>query len=423
MNSPKVVWRVLERVVTGPLAFSFLFVPPIVRAQDDPYQATDQRALGAPGSVTTSTAALANWLTGPCRNEKEKARAIFRWITANISYDADAFFSGRNIRGSAGDALRSRKGVCEGYASLFTELCRKGGLTVEEVSGFAKGYGYQPGENPALKPNHSWNAVRLDGRWELIDCTWGAGYIGDDRRFHRQFNPHYFLTPPGVFIYDHFPEEEQWQLLDPPRSRDAYERTVYVKPAFFALGFSVGQNDAGTIETDGDLTIRLDVARSVAGAATLLTGNSPLGEECSFVQQEGGALVVRAALPKGEHTLRVFAKTARTPGEYAWILDYRVVSRVGSAESFPKKFSGFDDRGAVLVEPYTGVIGAGTSRFHVRAPGAEQAAVIAGETWTVLEGSNGDFSGNATILPGVVTLCARYPGHEEWESLLEFRGK
>ena len=39
--------------------------------------------------------------------------------------------------------------MCEGYASLFTELCRKAGLTVEEIPGFAKGYGYRPGESPA----------------------------------------------------------------------------------------------------------------------------------------------------------------------------------------------------------------------------------------------------------------------------------
>jgi len=404
--------------------FSLLIaISPLLHAQEDEYRAADQRALSAPNSVTGSTSTLAKWLTEPGRTEREKARAIFRWITANISYDAVSFFSGRMVRGSARDALRSRTGVCEGYASLFTELCRRAGLTVEEVTGFAKGYGYMPGESPAQRPNHSWNALRLDDRWELIDCTWGAGYIGEDRRFHRQFNPHYFLTPPDLFIYDHFPEDARWQLIDPPRSRDADERTVYLKPAFFSLGFSVGENGNGTIETDGDLTLRIDVSRPVAGAATVLAGSSPLDEERSFVQQEGGTLVVRAAIPQGDHTLRLFAKPARTPGEYAWIMDYRIVSRRGSGESFPRKFSAFDDRGAVLVEPQAGVIPGGTRRFHVRAPGAEQAAVVAGETWTVLEGKEGDFSGDAAVLPGIVTLCARYPGREEWETLLEFRGK
>lgn len=415
--------RLRAGTLTGLVAFIVCVSLTRSFAQEDENRIPDERALNAPNSVTGSTATLAEWLTGHCRTEKEKARAIFRWITANISYDADVFFSGRPEHGSANDALRSRKGVCEGYASLFTEICRNAGLTVEEVSGFAKGYGYTPGAGPTLKPNHSWNAVRIDGRWQLIDCTWGAGYIGDDRRFHRQFNPHYFLTPPETFIYDHFPEDARWQLIDPPRSRDAYERTVYIKPAFFSLGFSVGENGAGTLETDGDLNLRFDVSRSVAGAATVLEGNSPLGEERSFVQQEGGALVVRAAIPQGDHTLRLFAKPGGTPGEYAWIMDYRVLSRRGSDESFPKKFSAFDDRGAVLLEPYTGTMARGTRRFHLKAPGAEQAAVIVGEAWTILEGSGGDFSGEVNILPGVVTLCARYPGHAEWESLLEFRGK
>ncbi|HTO92755.1 MAG TPA: transglutaminase domain-containing protein [Bacteroidota bacterium] len=409
--------------MTTLVAFSFYAWPAESCAQPVDYRAADERALKAPSSVSGSTRTLAEWLTKTCRTDREKCRAIFRWITANISYDADAFFSGRTSSGTAQDALRTRRGVCEGYASLFTELCRKGGLTVEEIPGFAKGYGYRPGESPALKPNHSWNAVRLDDRWELIDCTWGAGYIGDDRRFHRQFNPHYFLTPAGEFIYDHFPENSRWQLLDPPRSRDAYEHTVYVKPSFFALGFSVGENGAGTIETEGELTLRIQVSRGVAGAATLLAGSAPLDEERSFVQQEGEALVVRAAVPRGEHTLRLFAKPARTAGEYAWIMDYRIVSGSGSDASFPKKFSAFDDRGAVLVEPYAGTLSGGAHRFHVRAPGAEEAAVIVGESWTLLKGSGGDFSGDAPVLPGVVTLCARYPGRQEWESLLEFRGQ
>ncbi|HUI11160.1 MAG TPA: transglutaminase domain-containing protein [Bacteroidota bacterium] len=405
------------------LLFPFFFVPISLRAQNDIYRAADERALAAPASVTGSTATLARWLAGSLQSDREKARAIFRWITANISYDAEAFFSGRPTVGSARDALRSRRGVCEGYSSLFTELSRSAGLTVEEIPGNAKGYGYAAGNGSGVPENHSWNAIRLDGRWQLIDCTWGAGYIGDDRRFHRQFNPHYFLTPPGEFIYDHYPDDAAWQLIDPPRSREEYKNTVYLKPAFFALGFSVGENGAGTIHTGGALTLRIDVSGNVAGAATVLDGSSPLDERCTFVQQEGNSLVVRGAIPAGDHTLRLFAKPALTPGEYAWILDYRVVSDGGSNDSFPKKFSAFDDRGARLIEPVAGVLAAGPRRFHIGAPGALQAAVVAGEEWTVLQGTGGDFSGEAAVRPGSVTVCARYPGHDEWEIILEFKGR
>jgi len=394
-------------------------------AQEDQYRDPDERALSAPLSVTESPAALADWLTGTSHSERDKARAIFRWITANISYDADAFFSGQIAPASAEDALRSRRGVCEGYAGLFSELCRKAGLEVAGIPGYAKGYGYAAGRSSGRKPNHSWNAIRLDGRWQLIDCTWGAGYIGDDRRFHRQFNPHYFLTSPGEFIYDHFPEKDSWQLLDPPRSREEFENTVYLKPAFFVLGFSVGSNGAGTLRTDGELTLRLGVTGSVAGAATLTSENSTLDERTTFVQQEGQALVVRASIPAGDRTLRLFARSAGTPGEYAWILDYRVVStgRRESQSLYPKKYGAFDDRRVVLVEPVRGVLPRGTTRFHIHAPGAEQAAVVVGKAWSVLDGTAGEFSGVAHVMPGAVTLCARYPGHEEWESLLEYRGK
>jgi hypothetical protein len=404
--------------------------PPQTSAQDAPgrdYRTVDEHALAAPVSAEPSFKSLAAWLTGPCRTDEEKARVIFRWITRNIDYDVDALLSGGPMSGSAEEALRTRRGVCEGYAGLFMELAKAAGIKAAKISGFAKGYGYSPGQPLGRVPNHSWNAVSIDGRWKLMDCTWGAGYIGNDRKFHRAFDPHFFFTPPREFIFDHLPEKEEWQLLDPPRSRGEFERQVYVKPGFFTLGLTLGENAGGTLHADGEVLVRLGISHSIAGVAALFKGERNTDDRYAFVQNEPGALVVRVTPPDtGEYTLRLFAKATADTGMYAWILDYTIESskRLKEFPAYPRKFSAFDTGNVRLIAPISGLLKGGSlQQFRLKIPWAEKAAVVVNEYWTYLERDGEELKGEVTIQSGSVSVCAKYPGHEEWETLLEYTGK
>ena len=404
--------------------------PAQVPARDAPvpdYRSLDDHALAAPGSVQTSFKSLAAWLTSPCRSDEEKARVIFRWITQNIEYDVNALLAGGPMSGNAEDALRTRRGVCEGYAGLFMELASASGIRSVKISGFAKGYGYSPGQQLGKFPNYSWNAVSIDGRWRLIDCTWGAGYIGNDRKFHRAFDPHFFFTPPREFIYDHLPEKEDWQLLDHPMSRGDYEREVYVKPGFFTMGLALGENSAGTLRADGEVVVRLGTTHPIAGVAALFKGERNTDDRCAFVQDELRALVVRVSPPDtGEYTLRLFAKATGDTGMYAWIMDYRIASsrRLREFPAYPRKFSAFDTGNVCLIAPISGLLKGGSmQKFRLKIPWAEKAAVVVNEYWTYLERDREDLAGDVTIQPGTVSVCAKYPGREEWDTLLEYPGK
>ena len=70
---------------------------PAVTRQTDDYTAIDQHALHTPKSAERTIASLAAYLTRPARNDREKARAIFRWITANIAYDDVAAMTGTRL--------------------------------------------------------------------------------------------------------------------------------------------------------------------------------------------------------------------------------------------------------------------------------------------------------------------------------------
>src|SRR5262249_47403666 len=137
---------------------------------------------------------------------------------------------------SAEAVLKSRKTVCAGYANLFEQLAREAGLEVVHITGSSKGYGYAAGTKPAT--NHAWNAVKFDGRWHLIDATWGAGSVEAKKGFVKALEEHWFLTPPDQFILSHFPTEPASQFLTVPVDEDTYRKWPRVPTALFALGVS-----------------------------------------------------------------------------------------------------------------------------------------------------------------------------------------
>ncbi len=180
---------------------------------------------------------LAVKLTSPFGTELEKARAIFSWITQHIAYNTGIFASIKKqyasrfefdpldtiANWSSGEemsairVLHRRVTVCEGYARLFKVLCSYAGLKAEVVTGFARPNATRPSK---FRSNHSWNAVRIDSVWHLVDATWGSGYVDHREEFVQQINEAYFLPSPSSFIRDHYPENLRWTLMEntPPVS-------------------------------------------------------------------------------------------------------------------------------------------------------------------------------------------------------------
>lgn len=205
-----------------------------------PDDAIDRHALAAPATAEQSIAALAKYLAEPAKNDREKARAIFRWMTDRIAYDADSFLAGRPAGDcSAAAVFRTRKTVCAGYADLFAQLCTKTGLEAATIHGYAKGYGYTPDEK--ARTNHAWNAVKIDGAWRLVDATWASGSVDARKGFLKALDEYFFLTPPESLIFTHLPEQPRWQLLDPPVARQTFIRWPKIEVGLFKGGVSPRQ--------------------------------------------------------------------------------------------------------------------------------------------------------------------------------------
>ena len=106
------------------------------------------------------------------------------------------------------------KTVCEGYSRLYIELAEYLGLMVKYIAGYAKEYGYEPG-NKLGRPDHAYNAIKLDNNWYLLDPTWGACNYekkNKNKKNRDDYNDYYFCTDPELLIRSHFPKQDNWKL-------------------------------------------------------------------------------------------------------------------------------------------------------------------------------------------------------------------
>jgi len=106
------------------------------------------------------------------KNDYEKSKKIYKWITTNINYDYE------KARIIAKDASRTqsgtivcyntKKGICFDYSSLFVSMCRANGIKVSLVTGL--------GYSGMAWGDHSWNQFYYpeQKRWVNVDTTFGV---------------------------------------------------------------------------------------------------------------------------------------------------------------------------------------------------------------------------------------------------------
>ncbi len=198
--------------------------PCLLEAQD--FSKADERAHATPFPKNQNLQALASALTEGLTTEKEKARAIFVWISKNICYDVQSFENRADLepelqqkQALPTEVLRRKKCVCAGYANLFKALCDASGVEALTATGKTK-----DSQGRVSRGSHAWNLVRTDGEWGLVDPTWGAGDVNiDEHKYTPRFKEFFFLSPPEAFVKDHFPTDPLFQLLESPIEYETFK--------------------------------------------------------------------------------------------------------------------------------------------------------------------------------------------------------
>jgi transglutaminase-like putative cysteine protease len=289
------------------------------------FQAIDQYALATPESMTKSIDTLADYLVQQAKNDFEKTRAIYRWITQNISYDFEAYLTKNYGSTKASDVLVSRSSICEGYSSLFYALAKASGLEVVTITGWAKGISYNVGDQITGPTNHAWNAVKISGGWYLIDSTWGAGHIYQ-QQFVREFEESYFFTDPEKFIYNHLPQDSKWQLLTTPISSSDFTALPYIYTKFMSYGLSLGNNTKAVITANDNLSLTFPVPNNIYLMALLFQGSVELSDSYTSALRSGNQYQIKATFPQsGTYILRIYAREGSAYGNYEGVLEYKVI--------------------------------------------------------------------------------------------------
>lgn len=196
------------------------------------FQKADGNALECKNDKLNNLPELAYKLTSGLTTDVERFRAIYMWICSNIANDY--YLYSKNMRKRQrfkNDSLKLRgwndrfrkvsfkkliednKTICTGYAYLVKELSKLVNINCEIIHGFARTSTINV--EKLNTPNHSWNAVKLNGKWYLCDATWASG-IPDpiSFNFEFQYNDGFFLANPKLFAINHFPIDKKWLLLD-----------------------------------------------------------------------------------------------------------------------------------------------------------------------------------------------------------------
>lgn len=175
-----------------------------------------------------STGDLALYINSAYESEYSKVFAAYRWVTQNIRYSDDDVLPvnhGLDPRGVIDIAFSRRKGVCENFSAIFTDVCRKMGLEAVVINGYTKTRG-------TIDPKgHSWSAVKFGDDWFLFDPTWDAGAGAGFSYFKRTGNE---------FIQTHMPFDPMWQLLTKPMTYQEFNSgALYSDAVFFNFKDSI----------------------------------------------------------------------------------------------------------------------------------------------------------------------------------------
>jgi Transglutaminase-like superfamily len=165
-----------------------------------------------PDTAARTVASLAQYVHAHCPTEPSMIHTLYNWVATHIRYDTDSMYHYNWSKPTATIAqttMRRRKGVCENFAALFTELLTQCGIRAWTVTGYTKTGG---------RPNysgHSWCAVQLDRTWWLCDPTWEVSEREADQ---------WLMVAPADFLDTHIPFDPLWQLRYYPISHQAFKQ-------------------------------------------------------------------------------------------------------------------------------------------------------------------------------------------------------
>jgi hypothetical protein len=239
--------------IIGIYSFCLLFLC-VSDASAQNFARIDSLAVNAPIWTTRTAADLSAYCEANAVGEMEKVRFYFVWISRHIRYDEKVYSvyrsnSDYNVeKQSVPVVFSERVAICRGYALLFERLCQQSKI----ASRYVAGYGKSQLNDERIEP-HAWNAIRIEGNWELFDPTWASNSLQRDSSNLSVNFEKWFMTPPVVFARQHWSYDPIFQFTNELTSRADFLGAAEDSPPP-SLGFDVfttlnGENALDSLES------------------------------------------------------------------------------------------------------------------------------------------------------------------------------
>jgi hypothetical protein len=256
------------------------FAPLSMAAQN--FARIDSLAVNAPIWTTRTAVDLSAYCDANAVGELEKVRFYYVWIARNIRYDEKTYGAYRQTldynveKQSVPVVFSERVAVCRGYALLLERLCRQSNIAARYVAG----YGKSRLNDERLEP-HAWNAIRIEGNWELFDATWASNSLQRDSSNLSVTFEKWFMTPPVQFARQHWSYDPIFHFTDEPTSRAAFLGETEVSPPP-SLGFDIVM----TLNVENSLDSLEATWRSYNRAHLFSPTDSIVGQKLARLQDE-----------------------------------------------------------------------------------------------------------------------------------------
>ena len=254
-------------------------------------------------------------------NEAETAYLVYAWLGQNIAVDCNLENTGYEFPNTV---YKDGKGNYAGFAALFFTMASNLNIEVVPIKGKQK---IPAGDNysvPYKVVEIAWDSILIDGTYYLVDSAIGAGYCIDG--FVKSNTDFYFGTKPELFIRSHFPDEENWQLLEKKITLSKFNSWPYITHRFYLQGFETLSPDTIDVDVSSGSKITLTYDKKNTNLHILvkfLTNNS-------YTQYNGGNVsngkveIVFDGKFKNANYLLIYANQEGNSAKYYTIMIYKI---------------------------------------------------------------------------------------------------
>lgn len=238
--------------------------------------------------------AAAALITEGCSSKYEQAKAIYRWLCENISYDTSYSIY------HADDCWDSRKGVCNAYCELFCRLAEPLGLKTYMITGEAKT------SAASSDKGHAWIFAVTQGENAgiLIDPTWGAGSVSGNKFIRSDNDMSWFDVDPYWMIFTHFPDDDNFRLIDSSISREQFYSLPEIKPLWGEYGAEAREFFSHCMSHNDGMPQLYDTAKGMIEIVSIpMQKTLRIGHTYPFVLKKSAGCEI-AVINNGIHTDR-----------------------------------------------------------------------------------------------------------------------